>query len=1019
MVGWTERSPLVEGPPLPVDSENLPPLPLPHPQIPVGGRLAHFALNWQNITNDQWVLSLIKNGYQIPFKEQPPLSREPIFFQQSQRRELEEEVTSLLQKGAVEEIQPETPGFYSRIFLVPKKNGKLRLIIDLSTLNKYVFVQSFRMETQRKVRNAIRQNDWAFSLDLTDAYLHVPIHPRSRKYLRFTLKGRVFHFRALPFGLSTSPYIFTLLMTVIATYLRRRAIILHPYLDDWLSRNQSRLILLEHRHFIIQLITSLGLIINQEKSDLIPTQMFTFIGMEFLTHMNIVRVPQARVQILLETVKKFSQKTYVSAREFLSLLGQLNAAADFVMLGRLHLRPLQMSLLAQWRPQTLPLQHQIKLTADVLHHLNWWKQHRLYLQGVPMKADPPSHHIFSDASLTGWGSHLEPEGLLYHGVWSKTQSRLHINILEMMAISLTLRRALQFIKNSTVLISTDNTTVVAYLNRQGGDTFTRSLHGSLENSNMVSSEPNKSSDKTHSGEIQCPGRSVKQNNQTDLNRMGSQSIGCERSFSNDPISQFRSVRNSSKSQTSTVCISDSGPKGTFNRRSHNELESHTRLCVSSFPSHSLSDKQNKNSSVQSGIDSPLLAQQNVVSRTTQSVDIITNNSPDKTKPTRTAPRKVFASKSRSSATSRMGIIQQSIRDKKISKEVADHVSRARRESTRKVYDAKWRVFVDWTNQKQINPIKASPTVIADFLIFLFRDKKCQVSTIKGYRSTISNTLKFKSGYDIGSHPIISELIKSFETQRPVERSLAPKWDLSLVLSHICKAPFEPLHEASLLHLSMKTAFLLTMATARRVSEVHAFAIDKEHFRFSNIDGSLIIRTQVGFLAKNQLPTRAPDSIKIPKLSNFCAKNDSFSRLLCPIRAIKVYLKRTKILRKNRNRLFIPTRGDHDINKSTISKWVKYTIKHAYKAISTNQIKPLKIRAHELRALSASWAYFNFIPLDEIIKAAVWSNSSIFASHYLRDFSSQTSNLHDIGPVVVAQKVVGGGANNQAPCDQDI
>ena len=235
----------------------------------------------------------------------------------------------------------------------------------------------------------------------------------------------------------------------------------------------------------------------------------------------------------------------------------------------------------------------------------------------------------------------------------------------------------------------------------------------------------------------------------------------------------------------------------------------------------------------------------------------------------------------------------------------------------------------------------------------------------------------------------------------MERSLAPKWDLSLVLSHICKAPFEPLHEASLLHLSMKTAFLLTMATARRVSEVHAFAIDKEHFRLSNIDGSLIIRTQVGFLAKNQLPTRASDSIKIPKLSNFCARNDSFSWLLCPIRAIKVYLKRTKILRKNRNRLFIPTRGDHDINKSTISKWVKYTIKHAYKAISTNQIKLLKIRA-----LPASWACLNFIPLDEIIKAAVWSNSLIFASHYLRDFSSQTSNLHDIGPVVVAQKVGG-------------
>ena len=840
------------------------------------------------------------------------------------------------------------------------------------------------METQRKVRNAIRQNDWAFSLDLTDAYLHVPIHPRSRKYLRFTLKGRVFHFRALPFGLSTSPYIFTLLMTVIATYLRRRAIILHPYLDDWLSRNQSRLILLEHRHFIIQLITSLGLIINQEKSDLIPTQMFTFIGMEFLTHMNIVRVPQARVQILLETVKKFSQKTYVSAREFLSLLGQLNAAADFVMLGRLHLRPLQMSLLAQWRPQTLPLQHQIKLTADVLHHLNWWKQHRLYLQGVPMKADPPSHHIFSDASLTGWGSHLEPEGLLYHGVWSKTQSRLHINILEMMAISLTLRRALQFIKNSTVLISTDNTTVVAYLNRQGGT-----------HSPDLCMEVWKTLIWCHQNQINLlikhiPGKfNVLADRLSRITKPISTEWGLNQSVANAVfrMTQFPNL-------------------DLFATRLNHKLP----LYVSPIPDQKALS-----------IDALTMNWNHIHGYAFPPFHLI----PSVINKIRTAQCKVVLIApfwpNRTWFPELLNLLISSPITLPIRPNLLEQLhGKFLHQNPGLLQLHAWELS---NNPSEIKKFQKklqimSPTVIADFLIFLFRDKKCQVSTIKGYRSTISNTLKFKSGYDIGSHPIISELIKSFETQRPVERSLAPKWDLSLVLSHICKAPFEPLHEASLLHLSMKTAFLLTMATARRVSEVHAFAIDKEHFRFSNIDGSLIIRTQVGFLAKNQLPTRAPDSIKIPKLSNFCARNDSFSRLLCPIRAIKVYLKRTKILRKNRNRLFIPTRGDHDINKSTISKWVKYTIKHAYKAISTNQIKLLKIRAHELRALSASWAYFNFIPLDEIIKAAVWSNSSIFASHYLRDFSSQTSNLHDIGPVVVAQKVVG-GANNQAPCDQDI
>ena len=225
--------------------------------------------------------------------------------------------------------------------------------------------------------------------------------------------------------------------------------------------------LLEHRQFILSLINSLGLIINYEKSDLVPAQVVTFIGMEFLTHTSIIKVPQTRQMKILETVRVVSQKTSVSARDFLSLLGQLNAAADFVMLGRLHLRPLQMSLHNQWQPQKLPLSHQICMTTKILHHLKWWLQEDRYHQGIPLKIDPPSHTIFTDASLSGWGAHVEPEGLLFHGLWTEDQSGLHINVLEMKAI-LSLSRAAHKVKNSTVLVSTDNTTVVAYIRRQGG-----------------------------------------------------------------------------------------------------------------------------------------------------------------------------------------------------------------------------------------------------------------------------------------------------------------------------------------------------------------------------------------------------------------------------------------------------------------------------------------------------------------------------------------------------------------------
>ena len=271
-------------------------------------------------------------------------------------------------------------------------------------------------------------------------------------------------------------------------------------------------------------------------------------------------------------------------------------------------------------------------------------------------------------------------------------------------------------------------------------------------------------------------------------------------------------------------------------------------------------------------------------------------------------------------------------------------------------------------------------------------------------------MKYKTGYDFGSHPVLSELIKSFAKQRPVGRSLAPKWDLAFVFSHMCKAPFEPLDKALLFYLSVKTVFLVTLATARRVSEVHAFCIDSDHLRFSNLDGSLILRTQVGFLAKNQLPSRAPDSITIPKLSNFCRKSDNFKRMLCTVRAVKIYLNKTKSLRKHRKRLFIPTQGDQDLAKSTISRWVKYAIKHAYCSISKNPNRLFKPRAHKLRALSAFWAYMNRIPLEEILKSAVWSSSSLFASHYLRDFREQTENLRAMGPIIAAQKVVGGRAN---------
>ena len=142
-----------------------------------------------------------------------------------------------------------------------------------------------------------------------------------------------------------------------------------PYLDDWLIKDLIRNRLISQTKYCLQVLQVLGFIPNLKKSELIPSQNFTFIGMEFLTQQNLVRVPTERVQTLILTIKSILTCKQVSERTFLSLLGRLSAAADCVFLARLHLRPLQMCLLSVWKPHILPIDHPISINGMIRFHL--------------------------------------------------------------------------------------------------------------------------------------------------------------------------------------------------------------------------------------------------------------------------------------------------------------------------------------------------------------------------------------------------------------------------------------------------------------------------------------------------------------------------------------------------------------------------------------------------------------------------------------------------------------------------
>jgi len=204
----------------------------PLPSVPVGGHMSLFLGSWRSITRDQYILHLLQHGLHLVFDSQPLLTTSPVPFPipeaSSKREHLRAEILSMLEKGAIKKVANKSSlGFYSLLFVIPKENGKLRSVVNLRSLNCHLTKEKFHMETPTNLHHSIQKGDWVISLDLMDAYLHVPIHPSSRKFLRFLYQDKVFQFRVLPFRLSVSPRVFTQVVDAMMAHVRSLGLQIH------------------------------------------------------------------------------------------------------------------------------------------------------------------------------------------------------------------------------------------------------------------------------------------------------------------------------------------------------------------------------------------------------------------------------------------------------------------------------------------------------------------------------------------------------------------------------------------------------------------------------------------------------------------------------------------------------------------------------------------------------------------------------------------------------------------------
>ncbi|XP_046365623.2 uncharacterized protein LOC124141636 [Haliotis rufescens] len=285
----------------------------------------------------------------------------------------------------------------------------------------------FRMTSIALLRTIIHPGDFMISLDIQDAYLHVPILPEHRHFLRFEFLGQHYQWRVLPFGISSAPWLFTRFTKPIVKFLHTRGIVFETYIDFCIQANKDSNTLLHHLNFSQRLLHQLGLIISPKKSETIPTQRLQFIGALFDTSLGKMFVPQDRWEKIQRLVP-LALKQPLSLRQWQQLLGLLTSAQALTKRGQLHLRPIQCFL----KPflQDDDCRVLISLPNHLHPHLKWWLSPSNVCEGVSLQPFSPTLHLFVD----GWGAHCQD--LQVAGRWSLEESQLHINNLEFKAVIL-------------------------------------------------------------------------------------------------------------------------------------------------------------------------------------------------------------------------------------------------------------------------------------------------------------------------------------------------------------------------------------------------------------------------------------------------------------------------------------------------------------------------------------------------------------------------------------------------------
>ena len=297
---------------------------------------------WASYTMDKENLGSVA-GLSLEFSDNQLLhyhSRMEMRFSFKEELFLEDETKNLLQKGVMKESQHEKGEFICPIFLVPKYESFLRMILNLKKLNENMPYLHFKMETIKSISILVTPNYFMTKVDIKDAHYSVPIPPEHQKYVKFYFRGKLCQFTCLPNGLCSDPRKFTNLLKPPLSYLRLQVTVARV-IDDLITLGRSFAEFEGNIKLLLTLLDSLGFVVHPNKSIFIPARSIEYLDFVIDSQSVNISLTQKKKACIKQLCHEVLQEEFLITRKIARLLGKFTSSFPAVRFVPFNYRSLE------------------------------------------------------------------------------------------------------------------------------------------------------------------------------------------------------------------------------------------------------------------------------------------------------------------------------------------------------------------------------------------------------------------------------------------------------------------------------------------------------------------------------------------------------------------------------------------------------------------------------------------------------------------------------------------------------